>query len=98
MQSHLTLRLLGSGSKSGTCPALYAAETGELVVQGDITDRTGSVLVPHALLDWLEPGMTLPVEAIEQPGAFLVSGEQVTAPEVLAQLRLADHETAVVVR
>jgi hypothetical protein len=56
------------------------------------------VLVPHVLLDWLEPGMTLPVEATDAPGAFLVSGDQVTAPEVLAQLRLADHETAVVVR
>lgn len=98
MHSHLALRLLGSDSKSGTCPAVYAAETGELVVQGDITDRTGTVLVPHVPLDWLEPGMKLPVEAADAPGAFLVSGEQVTAPEVLAQLRLADHETAVVVR
>lgn len=98
MNSHLTLRLLGSGSKSGTCPAVYAAETGELVVQGDITDRTGTVLVPHVLLDWLELGMTLPVEATDAPGKLLVSGEKVTAPEVLAQLRLADHETAVVVR
>lgn len=98
MHSHLTLRLLGSGSDHGTCPAVYAAETGELVVQGDITNRTGTVLVPHVLLDWLEPGMTLPVEATDAPGAFLVSGEQVTAPEVLAQLRLANHETAVVVR
>ncbi|WP_306363986.1 hypothetical protein [Nocardia sp. CC227C] len=98
MHSHLTLRLLGSGSKSGTCPAVYAAETGELVVQGDITDRAGTVLVPHVLLDWLEPGMTLPVEAVAAPGAFLVSGEEITSREVLAQLRLADHETAVVVR
>jgi hypothetical protein len=77
---------------------VYAADTGELVVQGDITDRIGTVLVPHVLLDWLESGMTLPVEATDVPGLFLVSGEQVTAPEVLAQLRLADHETAVVVR
>ncbi|WP_280208212.1 hypothetical protein [Nocardia cyriacigeorgica] len=98
MHAHLALRLLGSGSKSGTCPAVYAAETGELVVQGDITDRAGTVRVPYALLDWLEPGMTLPVEATDAAGIFLVSGEQVTAPEVLAQLRLADHETAVVVR
>lgn len=97
MHSQLTLRLLGSGSKSGTCPAVYAADTGELVVQGDITDKTGTVLVPHVLLDWLEPGMKLPVESTGLPGRFLVSGEQVTAPEVLAQLRLADHETAVVV-
>ncbi|WP_067668627.1 hypothetical protein [Nocardia miyunensis] len=77
---------------------MYAADTGELVIQGDITDRTGTVLVPHALLDWLEPGMKLPVEATGAPGSFLVSGGQVTAPEVLAQLTLDNHETAVVVR
>ena len=94
----MRLRLLGSGSGHGECPAVYAADTGELVVQGDITDRAGTVLVPHALLDWLEPGMRLPVEATNAPGVFLVSGEQVAVPEVLAQLRLADHETAVVVR
>ncbi|WP_157120501.1 hypothetical protein [Nocardia fusca] len=94
----MRLRLLGSGSDHGTCPAVYAADTGDLVVQGDITDRATAVLVPHALIDWLEPGMKLPVEATDKPGAFLVSGEPVTAPEVLAQLTLADHETAVVVR
>ncbi|WP_157228754.1 hypothetical protein [Nocardia brevicatena] len=84
MRSHLKLRHVGSGSGHGSCPAVYAAETGELVIQGNITDRTGTVLVPHALLDWLEPGMKLPVEATDAPGAFLVSGEPVTAPEVLA--------------
>jgi hypothetical protein len=98
MHAHLKLRHVGSGSGHGTCPAVYAADTGELVIQGGITDRTGTVRVPDALLSWLEPGMTLPVEATDAPGDFLVSGEQVTAPEVLAQLRLADQETAVVVR
>jgi hypothetical protein len=98
MHSHLILRHVGSGSGHGSCPAVYAAETGELVIQGNITDRAGTVQVPHALLDWLEPGMKLPMEATDTPGAFLVSGEQVTAPEVLAQLTLDDDETAVVVR
>ncbi|MBO0852413.1 MAG: hypothetical protein J2P18_01435 [Nocardia sp.] len=98
MHAHLKLRHVGSGSGHGACPAVYAADTGELVIQGDITDRTGTVLVPHRMLDWLEPGMSLPAEAADVPGKFLVSGEQVTAPEVLAQLTLDDHETAVVVR
>lgn len=93
----MKLRLLGSGSDHGTCPAVYASDTGPLVVQGDITDRPGTVLVPHALLDWLEPGMQLPAEAVAAPGMFLVSGRPLTDPEVLAQITLADHETAVVV-
>ncbi|AHH17101.1 hypothetical protein NONO_c23050 [Nocardia nova SH22a] len=94
----MKLRLLGSGSDHGTCPAVYASDVGPLVVQGDVTPREGVVLVPHALLDWLEPGMTLPVEATGTAGEILVPGEPLTDPSVLSQLRLADHETAVVVR
>ncbi|WP_040778683.1 hypothetical protein [Nocardia pneumoniae] len=94
----MKLRLLGSGSDHGACPAVYASDTGVLVVQGDATERTGTVLVPHQLLDWLEPGMRLPVEASGTCGSVLVAGEPVTDPELLAQLTLAGHETAVVVR
>ncbi|WP_330230915.1 hypothetical protein OHA40_34120 [Nocardia sp. NBC_00508] len=94
----MNLRLLGSGSDHGACPAVYATDTGVLVVQGDATDRTGTVLVPHQLLDWLEPGMRLPVEATGTCGSVLVAGEPVTDPALLAQLTLACHETAVVVR
>ncbi|MEU2038988.1 hypothetical protein [Nocardia niwae] len=94
----MNLRLLGSGSDHGACPAVYATDTGVLVVQGDATDRTGTVLVPHELLDWLEPGMWLRVEASGTLGSVLVAGEPVTDPELLAQLTLDCHETAVVVR
>ncbi|RDI42908.1 hypothetical protein [Nocardia mexicana] len=97
MDSEMQLRLLGSGSGHGGCPAVYVCDdTGELVVQGDITDRSGTVLVPHVLIDWLEPAMKLPIEASAAPGAFLVTGEPVT-PGIRAKLTLADNETAVVV-
>lgn len=97
MDSGMQLRLLGSGSDHGACPAVYVCDsTGALVVQGDITDRAGTVLVPHVLIDWLEPGMTLPVEASDTPGVFLVTGEPVTL-SVRAKLTLDAHETAVVV-
>ncbi|KZM69542.1 hypothetical protein AWN90_08550 [Nocardia terpenica] len=76
---------------------MYATDTGELVVQGDRTARD-AVIVPYRLLGWLEPGMRLAVEAGDEPGTILVAGELVTDPTVLSQLRLADQETAVVVR
>lgn len=42
MHSDMDLRLLGSGSDHGACPAVYVCDdTGELIVQGDITDRDG---------------------------------------------------------
>ncbi|WP_433521453.1 hypothetical protein ACQPZ2_29550 [Nocardia pseudovaccinii] len=59
-----TLRLVGSGSDNGACPAVYAAEFG-LVVQGDRIPAGHAVAVPHQLLDWLEPGIKLPVEATD---------------------------------
>ncbi|WP_051499929.1 hypothetical protein [Nocardia sp. BMG51109] len=88
-----TLRLLGSDSDHGTCPAVYAADFG-LVVQGDRIADGHAVAVPHRLLDWLEPGMALPVEATDTPGMILVPGRPVTS-EILGQLTLDDHETAV---
>ncbi|MGF6883467.1 hypothetical protein ABIA39_004873 [Nocardia sp. GAS34] len=92
-----TLRLLGSGSDHGTCPAVYANPAGGLVVQGDaLPDRPGAVRVPHQLLDWLEAGMALPVEATGTPGMLLVPGTPAT-PEQLAELTLAPDETAVAV-
>ncbi|UGT62864.1 hypothetical protein [Nocardia asteroides] len=91
-----TLRLLGSGSGHGACPAVYATDT-SLIVQGDRIADGHAVAVPHQLLDWLEPGMTLPIEATEAPGMVLVPGQPVTT-EVLQQLTLDDHETAIEVR
>jgi hypothetical protein len=92
-----TLRLLGSGSDHGACPAVYATDFG-LIVQGDRIADGHAVAVPHQLLDWLEPGMTLPVEATDTPGMILVPGTPVTDSEVLTQLTLEDYETAVEVR
>lgn len=89
-----TLRLLGSGSKDGGCPALYALDEDRVVVQG-VAARDGcAVLVPHALLDWAEPETTLTVETTSTPGLLLVAGTPVT-DTVRARLTLAGDETAV---
>lgn len=87
------LRLLGSGSKDGGCPALYATDEG-LIVQGIATRGGGAVLVPHVLLDWAEPGCTITVETTDTSGLVLVAGKPVTA-EVKAKLTLDVDETAV---
>ncbi|MFF0490091.1 hypothetical protein ACFYTQ_13825 [Nocardia sp. NPDC004068] len=92
-----TLRLLGSGSDHGACPAVYATDDNGLIVQGDRIPDGHAVAVPHRLLDWLEPGMMLPVEATSTPGVILVPGTPVT-DDVRGQLTLDPHETAVEVR
>ncbi|WP_280318200.1 hypothetical protein [Nocardia wallacei] len=90
-----SLRLLGSGSKDGGCPALYAADDiNALIVQGVAARNGGAVLVPHALLDWAEPGSRLTVETTHTPGMVLVAGTPVTT-DVKARLTLDSDETAV---
>ncbi|RDI44998.1 hypothetical protein [Nocardia mexicana] len=89
------LRLLGSGSKDGGCPALYAEDDIDaLIVQGIAARNGGAVLVPHALLDWAEPGSRLTVETTDTPGTVLVTGMPVTG-NVKARLTLDPDETAV---
>ncbi|MEV6774601.1 hypothetical protein AB0N05_38805 [Nocardia sp. NPDC051030] len=88
-----TLRLLGSGSKDGGCPALYATDNGH-VVQGIAAREGRAVLVPHALLNWAEPGTVLAVETTDTAGMVLVAGEPVTA-DVRERLTLDSDETAV---
>ncbi|WP_330251789.1 hypothetical protein OG874_37605 [Nocardia sp. NBC_00565] len=88
------LRLLGSGSKDGGCPALYALGPDALIVQGLHTRDGHAVLVPHALLDWAEPGAALRVETTETPGLLLVAGTPVP-DSIRAKLTLDPDETAV---
>ncbi|WP_051047416.1 hypothetical protein [Nocardia asiatica] len=88
------LRLLGSGSKDGGCPALYATDSGTLIVQGIATRDGNAVLVPHALLNWAEPGLTLNVETTTTPGVVLIAGDRIT-DDIRTRLTLDPDETAV---
>lgn len=89
-----TLRLLGSGSENGGCPALYATDTGGHIVQGDSIRNGSAVLVPHELLNWAEPGVQLTVETTATPGIVAITGDPVT-DEIRQQLTLDPTETAV---
>lgn len=89
------LRLLGSGSKDGGCPALYATDGDTLIVQGLTTRGGNAVLIPHSqLLEWAEPGSTITMETTEIPELVLVAGIPVT-DEVRSRLILDPDETAV---
>ncbi|MFF0495687.1 hypothetical protein ACFYU5_04710 [Nocardia aobensis] len=89
------LRLLGSGSKDGGCPALYATDGDTLIVQGLTTRGGNAVLIPHSqLLEWAEPGSTITMETTETPELVLVAGTPVT-DEVRSRLILDPDETAV---
>ncbi|GAA5045475.1 hypothetical protein [Nocardia callitridis] len=89
------LRLLGSGSKDGGCPALYATDTDTLIYQGIATRDGHAVLMPHSqLLEWAEAGSTITVETTETPELVLVAGSPVT-DEVRSKLILDPDETAV---
>ncbi|RDI42514.1 hypothetical protein [Nocardia mexicana] len=89
-----SLRLLGSGSGNKTCPCLYETESGGLVVQGVGERGAAAVTVPHVLLDWVEPGRRITVDATDIPGKILVRGAPASA-EIMQQLILDGDETAV---
>ncbi|ROT32613.1 hypothetical protein [Micromonospora sp. HM5-17] len=61
----MKLRFLSSSSNSGSCPALYETDTGDIVVQGyeltdpealsqlrDVLPGETCVVVPRALMSW----------------------------------------------
>lgn len=90
------LRFLGKGgSPSSGCPTLFAADPGYLV-QGWTTDDPGTVEIPHLLTGFAEPDTFLGATMTDTGrGTFRLSGTPVTDPETLAQLSLADDETAI---
>ncbi|NEW46041.1 hypothetical protein GV794_19355 [Nocardia cyriacigeorgica] len=75
---------------------MYATDQGSYLVQGWRTDEPETVEIPHLLLGFAEPdtfvGSTM---AATGRGTFTLSGRPVTEPDTLAQLDLAEDETAI---
>ncbi len=93
----MRLRFLGkAGSKSGDCPTLYATDRGTYLVQAWKTQKPETVELPHLLLGFSEPDTFIGATMTDTGrGTFRLSGRPVTEPETLAQLTLADDETAI---
>jgi hypothetical protein len=90
-----------NGSGDQGCPAAYALDDGGIVIQGYRTATPGVVRVENDVIDRLPHGGAGFAHAITRAGAGhrLVTGEPITDPGEVAQLRqLADDETAVAVR
>ncbi|WP_067680810.1 hypothetical protein [Nocardia miyunensis] len=93
----MRLHLLGKGgSKSGDCPSLLATDQGTYVAQGWRTGRADTVEIPHLLTGFAEPDTYLGATLTDTGrGTFLVTGRPISEPDVLAQLTLADDESAI---
>ncbi|MFJ1455719.1 hypothetical protein [Nocardia wallacei] len=93
----MRLRFLGTDSQNGTCPTLFASDSGTYVVQGWRTGLDGSAIeIPHALLKFLEPGTFLGAQLTDTGrGTFTLSGTPVTDAEALRQLDLPNHESGI---
>ncbi|BCK53351.1 hypothetical protein [Nocardia wallacei] len=92
----MKLKFLGSGgSDRNGCPTLYANDEG-YVVQAWRTDRVGTVELPHLLLGFLEPDTFIAARLTDTGrGTFTLTGVPVTDRETLAQMAIAENETAV---
>ncbi|QLY31965.1 hypothetical protein H0264_06615 [Nocardia huaxiensis] len=93
----MLLRLLGkNGSQGGGCPSLSVSDCGTYVVQGWVTDIPGVVEIPHVLLGFAEPDTFVGARMEDTGrGTFTLSGRPITEPDTLAQLDLAEDETAI---
>ncbi|WP_236566864.1 hypothetical protein [Nocardia sp. CY41] len=66
------------------------------VVQAWKTDRADTVELPHLLLGFLEPDTFIGATLTDTGrGTFRLTGRPVTEPDLLAQLDIADGETAI---
>lgn len=93
----MPLRFLGKGgSTNNGCPTLLANDPGGYVVQAWKTDRPDTVELPHLLVGFVEPDTFIGSPLTDTGrGTFRLTGRPVTEPELLAQLDLADDETAI---
>ncbi|MFI9412539.1 hypothetical protein [Nocardia gamkensis] len=93
----MCLRLLGKGgSGKDDCPAVYATDDGGYLLVGWQTGRVGTIEIPHLLLGFVEPRTFIGAPMADTGrGTFTLSGEPVTDPETLAQLKMEDYEAAI---
>ncbi len=91
------IRFLGrGGSADGDCPTLYATDQGSYLVQGWKTGQREVVEIPHLLPGFAEPDTYIGATMIDTGrGTFRLNGVPVTDPGTLAQMSIADHETAI---
>lgn len=63
---------------------------------GWVTDRPGTVEIPHLLLGFLEPDTFIDATLTDSGrGTFLVSGRPITDRETLGQMTMETYETAI---
>lgn len=92
----MQIRLLGGDSKPGHSPQLYATDRNSYLVQGWRTTTADSIEIPHGLLRWLEPETCLGrVLTDTGHGTFILNGDPIIDQEVLAEMKIPDHESAV---
>ncbi|WP_330253601.1 hypothetical protein OG874_03050 [Nocardia sp. NBC_00565] len=92
----MKLERLGGDSTDGQSPTLFLSDRETYVTQGWSTDRPDTIEIPQRLIRFLKPGTCLGALLRDTGhGTFLLSGEPVTDPEALEQIRLPGHESAV---
>ncbi|MGW5385497.1 hypothetical protein [Nocardia sp. NPDC003963] len=93
----MRLQFLGKGgSNVGECPSLYVSDQDTYVVQGWVTEQAATVEIPHLLTGFAELGTFIGATMTDTGrGTFTLTGRPITEPGTLAQLDLADDETAI---
>lgn len=103
----MRIAFLGKSTQGGGSPTLYVTDRDSYIVQGwrVATQASNVVEIPETLLKYLEPGDTL-AALLEATGrrwhgddgacaTYTMAGAAVTDADVLAQLKVPEHETCI---
>ncbi|WP_338770992.1 hypothetical protein V7968_09415 [Nocardia vulneris] len=93
----MKIRFLGKHTNGGNSPTLYLTDRGTYIVQGwRVPGHDDQVEISHPLLAFLEARTCLGVLLQDTGhGTFILSGELVSDPDVLAEMNIPDHETCI---
>ncbi|MEC3957895.1 hypothetical protein VMT65_33005 [Nocardia sp. CDC153] len=77
---------------------MYEAGPDAFLIVGWLTDSAGTVEIPHGLLGFAEHDTYIGVPLADTGrGTFTLSGQPVTDDGTIAELKLEENETAIVV-
>ncbi|WP_330182863.1 hypothetical protein OHB26_03875 [Nocardia sp. NBC_01503] len=95
----MQLRFLGVDTRKEGSPQLYATDESYVVVGWKLPEGDRHrIEIPHGLLAYLERGSCIGTRLEDTGhGTFELSGQPVTDPETLAQMKILDYEQSIVV-
>lgn len=95
----MRLDFLGKGgSGKDDCPAIYTTDDNRYLLVGWQTSTPETIEIPHLLTGFLDSRTYIGATLTDTGrGTFTVTGAPVTDPETIAEIKMENYETAILV-